>query len=53
MPSTLLISMTRQIGIVQHVDAVLARWKFGVAHVELEWDLGFKVAKICACAGVG
>ena len=33
-----------QIGIVHHVDAVLARWKLGVASVELEWDGGFNVA---------
>ena len=34
------------------MDAVLARWKFGVARVELEWDLDFKLAyDLRACSG--
>jgi hypothetical protein len=41
-----------QIGIVQHLDAVLTRWEFGVARVELEWDVASRPPMICACAWV-
>lgn len=33
-----------QVGIFQHADGVLTRRKFGVAHMELKWDVGLKVA---------
>src|SRR5216684_1255178 len=33
----------RQVGVVQHVDGVLTRGKFDVSHMELKWDVGFKV----------
>ena len=31
-----------QIGVVEHTDDVLARRKFGVPCMELEWDVDFK-----------
>src|ERR1700740_536168 len=33
-----------QISVVDHLDHVLARRKFGVSDVEREWDVAFKVS---------